>query len=260
MNRFKTLMSGLLCTALITGCGAKSIPASNFEESISTPPLITTASYNSPTEPIVETEPPLINIETLPTYYQINVPALLQEPELPTGCEITSLTCLLNYLGFSVDKVVMADTYLDKALENGIEYSFYEKYIGDPKTNGYGCYSPVIVKAATAFLADQNSHLEAVNLSGMSKDDILMTVASGHPVVIWNTLSTRDFEEKLVWTTPNGTEVYWTSLEHCMLLTGYNMDENTVTVCDPMKGVVSYDLTQFFNVYDKLHQQAMTIY
>ncbi len=259
MKKIKVLLSGLLCAALLTGCGGKSIPASNTEEGISTLPVVTTSPYELPSEPAV-TEPTLISVPTLPIYHQINVPALLQEPELPTGCEITSLTCLLNYLGFSIDKVVMADTYLDKALENGIEYTFYEKYIGDPKVNGYGCYSPVIVKAATAFLADRNSNLEAVNLSGKTRDEILMVVASGHPVVIWNTLDAQDFEEKLVWTTPDGTDVYWTALEHCMLLTGYDMNDNTVTVCDPMKGVTSYDLTQFFDVYDKLHQQAMTIY
>ena len=35
-----------------------------------------------------------------------------QMPELPTGCEITSLTMTLNYYGYSADKMVMALEYL----------------------------------------------------------------------------------------------------------------------------------------------------
>lgn len=35
-------------------------------------------------------------------------PYTLQTPELPTGCEITALTMVLNYYGFSVDKTTMA--------------------------------------------------------------------------------------------------------------------------------------------------------
>ena len=37
---------------------------------------------------------------------------ILQMPELPTGCEITALTMMLNYYGYTVDKTVMASDYL----------------------------------------------------------------------------------------------------------------------------------------------------
>lgn len=266
MNIFKLICAAASSAVLLTGCGGNAIDSetsdtgTNSAESSYDADTAETTAPIIPTEPAVTTEPPLITVNVLPDSWQINVPALLQEPELPAGCEITSLTCLLNYLGYPVDKEVMVDTYLDYVLVNGTDYTFFEKYIGDPRANGYGCYSPVIVKAATNFLADQNSDLEAVNLSGSTKEDILLTVASGHPVVIWNTLSASDVYETYAWTTPDGIEVNWCKLEHCMLLTGYNLSENTVTVCDPLKGEVSYDLTQFFKVYDDMYQQAMTIY
>ncbi len=252
MKKLKVICSMLMCTAIITGCGSKDLSGDNSIATAETTASVTTTA--------VPTEPPMVTVETLPMYWQINVSPVLQEPELPTGCEITSLTALLNYRGYMVDKMVMADTYLDCALENGTNYTFYEKYIGDPRTNGYGCYSPVIVKAATEFLADQNSPMEAVNLSGSTMEEILMVIASGHPVVIWNTLDSGDVEEKLIWTTPDGEDVYWTAQEHCMLLTGFNLAESTVTVCDPMKGIATYELNQFFKVYDAMHQQAMTVY
>ena len=264
MNIFKLICAAAISAVILIGCGSNGLESdtssNNNTDVITTNNTIETAAPNIATEPAVTTKQPLITATVLPDSWQIDVPALMQEPELPAGCEITSLTCLLNYYGFNVDKEVMVDTYLDYVLENGTNYTFFVMYIGDPRANGYGCYSPVIVKAASEFLDDQNSHLEAVNISGSSKNDILLIVASGRPVVIWNTLNTSDVYEKRVWTTPDGEEVYWCSLEHCMLLTGYDLNENTVTVCDPLKGVVTYDLTQFFNVYEDMYRQAMTIY
>ncbi|MDY3256762.1 MAG: C39 family peptidase, partial [Ruminococcus callidus] len=57
------------------------------------------------TETESETKDPLeiiLNGE-VPTSHSINVEAVLQNPELPTGCEITSLTTVLNYWGYDVD-------------------------------------------------------------------------------------------------------------------------------------------------------------
>ena len=249
----------LLCMALFSGCSeieTAEILSSEIETA-SVSAEETTQSIAGPTEE--PTEPPLITVQTLPENYQIDVEPVLQLPELPAGCEITSLTCLLNYLGFSADKEVMADTYLNYVLEGATHYTLFDKYIGDPRADGYGCYSPVIVKAATEYLADQNSSMKAVNLSGSTQEEILLAVASGHPIVIWNTVDSMDVSEELAWRTPDGEEVYWCIWEHC-LLTGYDLKKNTVTVCDPLKGVAKYNLTQFFAVYNDLYQQAMTIY
>ena len=60
-------------------------------------------------------------VNDLPDVYRIECyESLNQNPELPTGCEITSLTSVLNYYGCNVDKTTMADEYLKKG--NG---SFY---------------------------------------------------------------------------------------------------------------------------------------
>ncbi len=42
----------------------------------------------------------------------IPVNCILQNPELPTGCEATSLTMVLNYWGYTVSKVTIAGQYL----------------------------------------------------------------------------------------------------------------------------------------------------
>ncbi len=264
-----------LVAAMLSGCGITefSDPSSdvfNTDETSASDIAVKDADAvidetEAPSETLTEMtttgKAPLVTVSTLPDKYQIDVEPIMQEPELPTGCEITSLTCLLNYLGFDVDKVVMADTYLDYILENGTDYSFFEKYIGDPHSNGYGCYSPVIVKAAAEYLADQNSSLEPVNLSGSTEEELFYVIASDHPIVIWNTLYAQYVEGKYVWTTPDGEDVYWNNYEHCMLLSGYDIPANTVTLCDPLRGEVQYDIDQFFTVYNELmYQQAMTIY
>ena len=42
----------------------------------------------------------------------IDMENILQNPELPTGCESVALTMVLNYLGFDLDKTTIADDYL----------------------------------------------------------------------------------------------------------------------------------------------------
>jgi len=59
----------------------------------------------------------------------INVESILQNPELPTEREVTSLTMLLNHIGFDVDKLPLSDGYLSKG-----EYrkSYFNKVLGKP--------------------------------------------------------------------------------------------------------------------------------
>lgn len=253
MRKIKIIMLLLMCLSLLAGCSSDNSEDTAVQEEATS--AVEAEAVNA------DVKPPLITVAVLPESHRINVEKLRQYPNMPTGCEITSLTCLLNFLGFPVTKEVMADTYLDRVdYSEASNYTFYEKFIGDPYSNGYGCYAPVILRAATEFLNDQNSTYEAVNISGSTKEEILLTIASGHPIVIWNTLNTMNVEEKLQWITPEGKEVYWTPLEHCMLLTGYDLTTDTVYLCDPMKGYAQYNLTQFFKVYDDMNRQAVTIY
>ena len=70
-------------------------------------------------------------------------PIIYQMPELPTGCEITAATMVLNYYEFQVDKTVMAEQYLPTLYSTGIYYGqdgrtygndMNAYFIGDPRT------------------------------------------------------------------------------------------------------------------------------
>lgn len=72
---------------------------------------------------------------------------MLQNPELPTGCEITALTTVLNYLGYDVDKLTLADNFLDKGRVG--ETSPYKAFVGNPRDeDACGAFAPVIVNSA----------------------------------------------------------------------------------------------------------------
>ncbi|NLY78771.1 MAG: hypothetical protein GX072_02350, partial [Lysinibacillus sp.] len=69
---------------------------------------------------------PIIRIETFNTSVEnrLQVPVVLQNPELPNGCEITSLTAILNYYGINVDKMTLSDRMpkLKLYVKNGVRY------------------------------------------------------------------------------------------------------------------------------------------
>ena len=67
----------------------------------------------------------------MPKIATLDVKNILQTPELPNGCEITSLTILINHLGFDVDKLTMADKLLDK-VKPYTDANPYKENAGDP--------------------------------------------------------------------------------------------------------------------------------
>ncbi len=198
---------------------------------------------------------------------QIAVTNIMQRPELPTGCEITSLTILLDHLGFGADKLTMARNYLPKLdfyTEDGVNYGadFRTTFAGNPETEySYGCYAPCIVTAANSYLADNGSSMTAHNVTGASFDSLLTDyIDKDIPVLIWIT-SNELHETALtsIWTTPAGEQVQWVAYEHCVVLTGYDLDSGLIYVSDPLVGNTSYNLQLIRQRYIDLGQQCVWI-
>lgn len=200
-----------------------------------------------------------VDYKELPSQYTIDVECILQNPELPSGCEVTSLAILLNHLGIEADKTILAADYLEKASAG--TSSMYDAFIGTPDSkSGYGCYAPVIVRCALNYLSDKNiTGYKIYNLTGSEFDNLLYEIAEGNPVIVWSTISLAKPYSSSNWNL--GDEiVQWFANEHCVVLTGYNLEENIVYVSDPLHGNVTYDMELFKTRYNDMFRQAICIY
>ena len=195
----------------------------------------------------------------------IPITPLMQEPELPNGCEIVSLTALLNYYGYDVSKTTMADQYLPKqsfSFKDGKVFGPdpYVAYAGNPRSKKIGWYSfaPPIVEATNRYMATQTNKMKATNISGSSKEEILSLLNNGVPVVIWITLDLSKPTLVGHWYLHDTGQYYkaYTNL-HVVVLNGYK--ENVVHVMNPLKGQVEYNMEAFFKSYDEMGKQAVVL-
>lgn len=201
------------------------------------------------------------------TAKRINVTNILQNPELPTGCECVSLTILLNHLGFSVNKMTLARSYLPKLdfyWSNGVYYGadFRYTFAGNPESaNSYGCYAPCIATTADRYFSANGFKGKAYNITGMPFDSLLNEYISDDiPVLIWITSSNlHETQLTSIWTTPSGEKVQWLAYEHCVVLTGYDKTKNLVYVSDPLMGNVSYDYSRIKQRYIDMGEQSICI-
>lgn len=206
---------------------------------------------------------PLVENEPIDDAFQIEVPIIGQYPQLPRGCEVTSLAMLLNYAGIDVDKMELAT----KIRKDATPYKKNKQqiYFGNPNQGfvgdmydlsnpGYGVYHEPIADLAKTYLKDS-----VHDFSGSSFDQILYYISQGQPVwVITNAtfekLAPNAFQE---WKTPQGP-VSITMREHSVLVTGY--DQEYIYFNDPLdakKRKVS--ITSFKEAWIQMGRQAITI-
>jgi len=190
---------------------------------------------------------------------QLPVEYISQLPELPTGCEITSLAEVLNYLGYKVDKEYLAEN--DLKMLDDLDGSFNNYFIGSPwDEGGWGCFAPAITTAANKYLTSIKSTKKAYNISGSTLSQLLTEVQNGNPVIVW--ITTR-LDERTVFDNiemNNGTTFKWPENEHCVVLTGFDLNSpQTVTVADPLAGVVDRTYSKFNSRYNELGKRAVVI-
>ncbi|MDE6764386.1 MAG: C39 family peptidase [Oscillospiraceae bacterium] len=197
----------------------------------------------------------------------IDMENILQLPELPVGCEITALTILLRHCGFDADKTDLAKNYLpiswgNARYEDGKTYkdSFFDYFIGDPFSRGYGCFAGAIEKAANSYIADHGGGFTVKNISGSHPDVLYDYLADDIPVLCWATDGMIEPEFYETWyDNATGEQLDWYLNEHCFVLAGFNMSADLVTLNDPMKGIIDYNINRFETRYDQMHRQAIVI-
>ena len=189
-----------------------------------------------------------------------------QYPELPTGCEITAMTMVMNYYGYQVNKVTMALDYMPK-----VQAEFYRSedgrlmgpdlenfFVGDPtEETGYICGTGAIVTAANAYLTDVGSDMTAVAMKNAQPEELYDLIDQGTPVVIWCTINMEDRAETDSWYREDGTYMEWSTNDHGAVLIGY--DEDTVTVADPIYSRITVSRVQFEKIFAERGGQCVIL-
>lgn len=189
-----------------------------------------------------------------------------QYPELPTGCEITAMTMVLNYYGYQVNKVTMALDYMPK-----VQAEFYRSedgrlmgpdlenfFVGDPtEETGYICGTGAIVTAANRYLADVGSDLTAAAIKNAQPEKLYDLIDQGTPVVIWCTINIEDRAETDGWYREDGTYMEWSTNDHGAVLIGY--DEDTVIVADPIYSRITVSRDQFEKIFAERGGQCVIL-
>lgn len=197
----------------------------------------------------------------VPTSAQLDAPLVLQNPELPSGCEITSLTMLLQFAGIAKDKMelvpeIRKDETPLKWNPDGTIQSWgnpHAGYVGDMtgKSKGFGVYHEPVFDLLKSYVPT------AVDLTGGDFEQVERQVAAGIPVVAWTTIGYGKPSRWVEWESPDGL-VRTTFSEHAVLVVGF--DEKNVYVNDPLKAnkSVKIDKTLFVETWSIMGKQAVS--
>lgn len=192
----------------------------------------------------------------------ISFSVLNQYPTLPTGCEVVSLTSVLRHLGFDVSMTTLADKYMPRYSGSYYDVSPNDYYLGNPyDETGFGCFAPCIVKTAENFFCDYDTKNQyvAIDITGCNTDNIYNYISSGVPVITWVTSGFWETKVNGTWQV-NGETITWMEYEHCLVTTGYNKNNGTVTVSDVCGGYsYTVSMSKYERIFEDMGSRAVVI-
>lgn len=168
---------------------------------------------------------------TMKQEQKLDVPLENQMPDLPNGCEVTSLSMLMNYYGIKVNKNELAENiqHVDFFTDGG-------KYRGNPNQGfvghmsianaGWCVYNGPLYNVARKY----TTHIE--NITGSDFLSLLKLVSNGHPVLIITTTTFNRVNDMQTWNTNTG-KVNVTPSSHACVITGYSKPKKVVYVNNP---------------------------
>lgn len=168
---------------------------------------------------------------TMKQEQKLDVPLENQMPDLPNGCEVTSLSMLMNYYGVKVNKNELAENiqHVDFFTDGG-------KYRGNPNQGfvghmsianaGWCVYNGPLYNVARKY----TTHIE--NITGSDFLGLLKLISNGHPVLIITTTTFNRVNDMQTWDTNTG-KVNVTPSSHACVITGYSKPKKVVYVNNP---------------------------
>lgn len=231
---------------------AVAVTTSTATEPTTKPPTEPTTKVKKKSK--IKTAETTSTIENTPLWKRFT--PICQYPELPTGCEITSLTMALRYYGFNFKKENLSDKYLDKGKVGTVDPRV--AFEGDPRDgDSYGCYAPVIVNTANKYLKAKGSNLRAYEVEGEDFNSLFRFTDKDIPVIIWCTYKLQPGHFSVTWNV-DGKDITWYTPEHCMVLLGEK--NGKAVVADPIYGKIkAYDKALLEKRYTELFKQAIVI-
>ncbi|HJV31756.1 MAG TPA: C39 family peptidase [Bacillales bacterium] len=193
----------------------------------------------------------------------IDAPVISQLPELPRGCEVTSLAMLLNQARISVDKMELAEKVKKDPTKK--KYTNGEIHFGNPNDGfvgnmytfqapGLGVYHDPIAKLAEHYLPGK-----ITDLTGSDFEELKTHLSDGRPIWVIINTSYQKLPENLfeTWNTPTG-QVKITYKEHSVLITGY--DSQFIYFNDPLTGTKNKKapIKDFEESWVQMGRQAIT--
>lgn len=208
----------------------------------------------------------------LPSKILLKVTPQAQNPQLANGCEVTSLSMLLSFVGHPVSKMTLAREIIKDPtkevvstykIASGQQVTQILKW-GDPNVGfvgniyqpgkGYGVYNKPLAKLANKILPRK-----VVNLTGQPFADILAAVGRGKPVIAWTTLDLKPTNAWISWQSPEG-KIIATPLENAVVIAGYDKTTNVLYVANPGTGQMqTVAMAPFVASWHQLGRQALTV-
>ena len=193
----------------------------------------------------------------------LDVPIVKQLPELPRGCEVTSLAMLIQYAGLDADKLKLAQQIKKnpakmRKINGEIHYGDpNDGFIGDMySTNkpGLGVYHTPIKELAEHYMPGK-----IIDFTNGDFNQIKKILSTNRPVwVIINTAYDKlDPSFFQTWITPNG-KISITYKEHSVVVTGY--DQDYIYFNDPLTGIKNKKAptADFEKAWVQMGKQAIT--
>lgn len=194
-----------------------------------------------------------------------SVELLYQNPELPNGCEVTSLAMALNAAGCPVDKVAL---YQECLPCEAFSYSGNDRFGPDPEKfyagdaaserGGWYCFEDPIVQAARTWIRQSQNQCTVQKVSGISERKVRSYAEKEIPLVVW---VTQDYEmpyqSSFTWTLPGGGCYEPYGNLHCVVLAG--MEGSNYRIADPLRGWQTVDPQVFWDSFDAMGRRAVCI-
>ncbi|MCY0874920.1 MAG: C39 family peptidase [Firmicutes bacterium] len=193
----------------------------------------------------------------------IKAPVFNQFPQYHNGCEVTSLSMLLNYEQVHVDKLTLGAQVKRTTAPLVTNASGTIVSWGNPNVGfvgnmsgmkpGYGVYHAPIAALMRKYLPH-----DTLDLTGAPFASVLAVLRTGRPVIVWTTVTFSPDVPWVVWQSPQGP-VRATMYEHAVLLVGY--DATDVYVNNPLGGIAQepVPITAFRASWDAMGRQAITV-